>query len=154
MLSKWNSFVLRDLLYFSGEIKIFKEDLFSLKMWSTFNSFFGCDIKQRSSHTGTQEFFMVTPKRLPNYSCTKGTNWSCIWRKAWKPTLGVLPGEPPRTEEPGARQHMGLQRVAHGWATKHTVVTRSRERDVELPLEHTTAKGQEKGFQWRTRTEI
>ena len=104
-------------------------------MWSTFNSFFECDIKQRSSHTGTQEFFMVTPKRLPNYSCTKGTNWSCTWRRAWQPTLVFSPGKSPRTEKHGALQCMGSQRVGHDWATKHTVVTRSRERDVELSLE-------------------
>lgn len=57
-------------------------------MWSTFlnknyrflelnNSFFECNVKWRLSHNGTQDFFMVTPKRLPNYRFTKGTNWSC-----------------------------------------------------------------------------
>ena len=31
-----------------------------------------------------------------------------------------LPGESPRTEEPGRLQSMGLQKVGHNWVTKHT----------------------------------
>ena len=42
------------------------------------------------------------------------------WRRAWKPTLVFLSGESPWTEEPGGLQSMGLQRVGHDWATKHT----------------------------------
>ena len=41
---------------------------------------------------------------------------ACIsgpWRRAWQPTPGSLPGESPRTEEPGRLQSMGLQRVGH-----------------------------------------
>ena len=40
------------------------------------------------------------------------------WRRKWQPTPVLLPGKPPRTEEPGGRQSMGLQRVGHDWATK------------------------------------
>ena len=42
------------------------------------------------------------------------------WRKARQPTLVFLPGESPRTEEPGRLQSMGSQRVGHDWVTKHT----------------------------------
>ena len=33
------------------------------------------------------------------------------WRRTWQSTLAFLPGESPRTEEPGGFQSMGLQRV-------------------------------------------
>ena len=42
------------------------------------------------------------------------------WRRAWQPTPVFLPGESPWTEESGRLQAMGLQRVRHDWATKHT----------------------------------
>ena len=42
------------------------------------------------------------------------------WRRAWQPTPVFLPGESPWTEESGGLQAMGLQRVRHDWATKHT----------------------------------
>ena len=35
------------------------------------------------------------------------------WRRAWQPTLVFLPGEFPRTVEPGGLQSMGSQRVGH-----------------------------------------
>ena len=35
------------------------------------------------------------------------------WRRAWQPTPILLPGEFPRTEEPGGLQPMGSQRVGH-----------------------------------------
>ena len=35
------------------------------------------------------------------------------WRMAWQPTPVFLPGESPRTEEPGMLQSMGSQRVGH-----------------------------------------
>ena len=41
------------------------------------------------------------------------------WRRAWQPTPVFLPGESPRTEEPGRLQPMGSQRVRHdqsNWA--------------------------------------
>ena len=41
------------------------------------------------------------------------------WRGAWQPTLVFLPGESPRTEEPGS-PCMGSKRVGHDWATIHT----------------------------------
>ena len=44
------------------------------------------------------------------------------WRRAWQPTPVFLPGESPWTEEPGGLQSMGLQRVGHDWATKHSTV--------------------------------
>ena len=43
-----------------------------------------------------------------------------FWRRAWQPTLVFLPGESPWTEKPGGLQSMGLQRVGHDWANKHT----------------------------------
>ena len=49
------------------------------------------------------------------------------WRRARQPTPVFLPGESPWTEEPGRLQSMGLQRVGHDWATKHsTAVCRIR----------------------------
>ena len=33
------------------------------------------------------------------------------WRRSWQPTAVLLPGESPRTEEPGGLQTMGLQRA-------------------------------------------
>ena len=35
------------------------------------------------------------------------------WRRTWPLTPAVLPGESPRTEEPGGLQSMGSQRVGH-----------------------------------------
>ena len=43
------------------------------------------------------------------------------WRTAWQPTPIFLPGESPWTEEPGGLQSMGLQRVEHDSATKHSL---------------------------------
>ena len=43
------------------------------------------------------------------------------WRK-WLPIPVFLLGESPWTEEPGRLQSMGLQRVGHNWATKHSTV--------------------------------
>ena len=37
----------------------------------------------------------------------------------WQPTPVFLPGESPRTEEPGRLQSMGSQGVGHDWVTKH-----------------------------------
>ena len=37
-----------------------------------------------------------------------------------QPTSVFLPGESPRTEEPGGLQSMGLQRLGEDWATKHS----------------------------------
>ena len=42
------------------------------------------------------------------------------WRKKWQPTPVFLPGESPRTEEPGGLQSMESQRIRHDWATKHS----------------------------------
>ena len=41
------------------------------------------------------------------------------WRRAWQPPPVFLPGESPRTAEPGGLQSMGSQRVGHDWATEH-----------------------------------
>ena len=43
------------------------------------------------------------------------------WSRKWRLTLVFLPQNIPRTKEPGRLQTMGLQRVRHNWATKHTV---------------------------------
>ena len=42
------------------------------------------------------------------------------WRRAWQPIPVFLPGESPRTEEPGRLQFMGSQKVRHNWMTKHS----------------------------------
>ena len=42
------------------------------------------------------------------------------WKRAWQPTPVFLPGESPRTEEPGRLQSTESQRVEHDWATKHS----------------------------------
>ena len=42
------------------------------------------------------------------------------WRRAWQPTPIFLPGESPRTEEPGGLQSMGSQRVRPDWTAKHS----------------------------------
>ena len=41
-------------------------------------------------------------------------------RRAWQPTPVFLPGESPRTEEPGGLQSIRSQRVGHDWVTKHS----------------------------------
>ena len=43
------------------------------------------------------------------------------WRRVWQATPVFLPGESPRSEEPGRLQSMGLQRVRHDWATKYNI---------------------------------
>ena len=42
------------------------------------------------------------------------------WKRAWSNTPVFLPGESPWTEEPVGLQSMGLQRVGHDLATKHS----------------------------------
>ena len=39
--------------------------------------------------------------------------WKIPWRRAWQPTPVFLPGESPRTEQPGGLKSTGLQRVAY-----------------------------------------
>ena len=48
---------------------------------------------------------------FPRYSLGK-----ICWRRAWQPTLVFLPGESPRTEEPGGLKSIGSQRVKHNWS--------------------------------------
>ena len=38
------------------------------------------------------------------------------WRRKWQPIPVFLPGESPRTEEPGGLQSMGSQTAGHDWA--------------------------------------
>ena len=39
-----------------------------------------------------------------------GTDWEKgVWRRAWQPTPGFLPGESPWTEQPGGLQSLGSQ---------------------------------------------
>ena len=45
------------------------------------------------------------------------------WRRQWHPTLVLLPGKIPWTEEPGRLQSMGLLRVGHDWATSLSLFT-------------------------------
>ena len=42
------------------------------------------------------------------------------WKRTWQPTPVFLPGESPWTQEPGRLQPLGLQRVGHDWAAKHS----------------------------------
>ena len=58
-------------------------------------------------------------------ACNVGDlDWSLGWEdsleRAWQPTSVFLSGESPWTEEPDKLQSMGLQRVRHNWATKHS----------------------------------
>ena len=55
------------------------------------------------------------------------------WRRAWQPTPVFLPGETPRTEEPGGLQSMGLQSWTwlSDWA-QHVLIWRN----VYLDLPH------------------
>ena len=72
---------------------------------------------------------------LPYDSSGKGPTFQCRrpgfdpwvgnipWRRAWQPTTPVfLHGDCPWTEEPSRLQSMGLQRVGHDRATKHSTV--------------------------------
>ena len=65
---------------------------------------------------------MVQLVKLPAKQETwvRSLGWKIPWRRAWQRTLVFLPGEFPRTEEPDRLQSMGLERVGHDWATKHT----------------------------------
>ena len=47
------------------------------------------------------------------------------WRRAWQPTPVFLPGEFPRTEEPGSPQSTGMQRVGHDCVTNTSHFTSS-----------------------------
>ena len=42
------------------------------------------------------------------------------WSRAWQPAPVFLPGESPWTQEPGGLQSMGVQKVRHDWAIKHS----------------------------------
>ena len=42
------------------------------------------------------------------------------WSRAWQPAPVFLPGESPWTQDPGGLQSMGVQRVRHDWAIKHS----------------------------------
>ena len=59
-------------------------------------------------------------------------------RRAQQPALVLLPGESPRTEEPGRLHPMGSQRVGHDWVTKHRYrrrsVTGNNEKSEEIML--------------------
>ena len=48
-----------------------------------------------------------------------------LWRREWQLTPVFLPGESPRTEEPGRLQPMESQRVRHDWMTKHSTAQHS-----------------------------
>ena len=56
------------------------------------------------------------------------------WRRLWQPTSDFLPGKSPRTEEAGGLQSMGLNRVGHDWATKHS--TSRRNMDAKIPQQN------------------
>ena len=52
------------------------------------------------------------------------------WRRTWQPTLVFLPGESPWREGSGGLQSIGLQRVGHDWAAKHSTVV-GAEKDAQ-----------------------
>ena len=76
--------------------------------------------QQRDFHFGASLVAQMV-KNLP--AIWKTWVWSLVgkipWRRAWQPTPVFLPGESPRTEEPGGLQSTGSQRIRHNWATKH-----------------------------------
>jgi len=51
--------------------------------------------------------------------------------ESWQPTPVLLPGESPWSEEPGELQAMGLKRVGHDSATKHSTVRISLKMDIQ-----------------------
>ena len=67
------------------------------------------------------------------------------WRRAWQPTPVFLPGESPRTVEPGGLQFVGLQRVGHDWAIKH--IGRSEEKQCwRFPVDFFVSPSPERLF--------
>ena len=66
-------------------------------------------------------------------ACNVGDLGSIPWRRTWQPTPVFLPGESPWKEEPGGLQSMGLQRVWHDSATKHSA-GQSKDRASKMAL--------------------
>ena len=56
------------------------------------------------------------------------------WRRAWQPTPVFSPGESPWNEEPGRLQSVGLQRVGHNWASKHSSAQHMQLLGARMPL--------------------
>ena len=65
---------------------------------------------------GSQEVKCLPATWRPEFVLWVGT---IPWSRKWQPTPVFLPGESPRTEEPGGLQSLGSQRVRHGWVIKH-----------------------------------
>ena len=57
-------------------------------------------------------------------------------RRKWQPTPVILAWKIPWTEEPGALQSMGSQRVRHNWTTKHLTLTSSETSDIDCSFFH------------------
>ena len=60
----------------------------------------------------------LVAQRIKNLPAMRETwvqslGWEDPWRRAERPTPVFLPGESPRTEEPGGLQSMVSQRVGH-----------------------------------------
>ena len=51
--------------------------------------------------------------RRPLRDWVRSLSGEIPWRRARQPTSVFLPGESPRTEEPGGLQSIGSQRVGH-----------------------------------------
>ena len=49
--------------------------------------------------------------------------WEDLLEEEMATPISILARKIPWTEEPGALQSMGLQRVIHDWATKHKQIT-------------------------------
>ena len=75
----------------------------------------GTAVKNLAANAGNRRCFHPWVGKIP-------------WRRKWQPTPVLLPGESPRTEEPGELQSMGSQRVGHGRAQ-----ARSPDRIPGLP---------------------
>ena len=76
-----------------------------------------------SSSRNTKGFPGGTSGKEPTCQCKrhKGHRFNpwdgkISWRRSWQPTPVFLPGESPRTEEPGRLQATGSQGVRHDWS--------------------------------------
>ena len=56
--------------------------------------------------------------------------WEDPLGRAWQPTPVFLPGEFPWSEEPGGLRFMGLKRVWHDWANKHSTAAWVSRREM------------------------
>ena len=84
-------------------------------------------IKMNITEWAKREWIHVSKRYLAEtslqrqLSIIRWTKWTILlmsanpWRRAWQLISAFLPGETPRTEEPGGLPSTGLQRVKHDW---------------------------------------